>query len=39
MLRLGIHKLPMAEAVLIRTIMRLSAGQPGFAWQLVAERP
>jgi len=39
MLRLGIHKLPMAEAVLIRTIMRLSAGQPGFAWQLVDAPP
>ena len=39
MLRLGVHKLPMAEVVLIRTIMRLSAGQPGFAWQLVDAPP
>jgi len=39
MLRLGVHKLPMAEVVLIHTIMRLSAGQPGFAWQLVDAPP
>jgi len=39
MLRLGVHKLPMAEVVLISTIMRLSASQPGFAWQLVDAPP
>ncbi|WP_395316523.1 hypothetical protein [Variovorax sp. UC74_104] len=39
MLRLGVYKLPMAEVVLVRTIVRLSASQPGFAWQLVDAPP
>lgn len=39
MLRLGVYKLPIAEVIVIRTIVRLSAGQAGFAWQLVDAPP
>lgn len=39
MLRLGVYKLPVAEIIVIRTIVRLSASDAGFAWQLVDAPP
>ncbi|SEF28189.1 hypothetical protein ABL840_27635 [Variovorax sp. NFACC27] len=39
MLRLGVYKLPIAEVILVRTIVRLSANDAGFAWQLVDVPP
>ncbi|WP_454907108.1 hypothetical protein [Variovorax gossypii] len=39
MLRLGVYKLPVAEVIVIRTIVRLSANDGGFGWQLVDAPP
>lgn len=39
MLRLGVYKLPVAEVIVIRTIVRLSASDTSFAWQLVDAPP
>lgn len=39
MLRLGIHQLPAAEVVLVRTLLRLFAHDHDFRWRLVEQSP
>jgi hypothetical protein len=39
MLRLGVYKLPVAEVVVIQTIVRLYASDAAFPWQLVNAPP
>ncbi|MBT2336438.1 hypothetical protein J7E49_21310 [Variovorax paradoxus] len=39
MLRLGVYKLPLAEVVVIQTIVRLYASDAAFPWQLVSSPP